>query len=231
MLLLGVGCINDPCADLWNPFVISEPVEPVYMDGLTDDGKGIIFSFSKPFCPHYDSVEVLCDDRTTVAVIHSSDTDTANAQYVLDSTFLQTCEDHSMVFFVFHARDEGPLLWGFNLPAVGEVGDSILPLLRLDMTSDTVHILPVSDGYLVYGDGDVRFTEYSGGFYAPLPPDGYSDTLVANRVDTLVVWQRYEDTNIYWVMLLDSAMVEARTLGFGDLAGYRGLDLCFACER
>jgi len=84
----------------------------------------------------------------------------------------------------------------------------------------------------------VKVQKYSGGLYAPLPPEGYDTLLIAGSNDTLIVWQDYDrdgamgydKEDVFWVVLVGSSEVRAITLNRKDeLTGYRGLDLCFKC--
>ncbi len=211
----------------------------VYSIYVSNDGTAINLLISPP--SYTDTLGILCKDNVyfdTVIVDRSVDT----VRYVLDSTFLLRCGEHSDIHILDGSSN--PLsLYFYEIEADILSSPSRVVLGR----RDTLFLDDDTSGYTVRTSEYVKVQKYSGGLYAPLPPEGYDTLIVADSNDTLIVWQDYDrdgasgydGEDIFWVVLLkgNSGAVDVRTLARRPLSendpyaftGYRGLDLCFKC--
>ena len=215
------------------------PIMEVYSIYVSNDGTAINLLISAP--SYSDTLGILCKDNVyfdTVIVDRSVDT----IRYALDSTFLLKCAEHDKIF----------LLDGSNklisLSFYGIESDILSSPLRVVLGQrDTLFLNDDTSGYTVRTSEYVKVQKYTGGLYAPLPPEGYDTLIVAGSNDTLIVWQDYDHDgvsgydgdDIFWVVLIkgDSGTVDVRTIARRPLSeddplaftGYRGLELCFKC--
>jgi len=224
-LVVGMGCRNRTTS--------LEPIEDIK---ITNEGKFIEITLN--VWPEHDYVVFKCDNYDPFDTLYLTDSVVHNGTvvYNVDSTFLLTCESHSLL--------------RVEMIGVGEYAPMIIELSNLGASAslpavvladrDTVFLDGDSSGYTVRTSEYVRVRRYAGEIYAPLPPAGYDTLLNVGPRDTLVVWhdydrdgvQGYDGDDIFWVVILGDS-VKAKTLTILDkyfsLTGYRGLDLCFKC--
>ncbi len=215
-------------ASLLTGCVIVDPPAIVALDDyqVKDNGKVIELTLSVSSDTRY--VIFYCSGRTpfdTLSVEGNVPED-GRIIYDIDSTFLFACKHHDEIRIGTEEGVEAALYLGYSV------------------VSNSSHLVLYGKDTLFFSGDTVRTSEYikvqkySGGLYAPLPPEGYDTLLIAGSHDTLIVWQDYDHDgvsgydgdDIFWVVLVGSDGARAITLNRRDnLTGYRGLDLCFKC--
>jgi hypothetical protein len=217
-------------ASLTSGCVIEEPPISVALDGYRVKGNGTLIELTLSVSSSVKSLIFYCSGLTPFDTLFLDDgkVKDGTVKYDVDSTFLLSCDYHDDIFVGTEEGTEVALPLSYSV-----INDSSLLTLY---SKDTLFF----NGDTVRTSGYVRMQRYSGGLYAPLPPDGYDTLLIAGSVDTLVVWQDYDrdgamgydDGDVFWVVLIGSDGARAITLNRkDDLMGYRGLDLCFRCTR
>ena len=192
--------------------------------------------------PPAGTLYIECSDGTPFdTVVLSEGTD--SLEYSLDSTFLASCSDHTWTRFTYTYEGDKTMM---DLPhsdvPVRTIGYPNRPRKVVIDYRDTVFIYDDSSGYVLTSNGYVKFAPYTGGVYAPIPPDPYTDTLSISEGGTAVVWidhdrdgaEGYDGDDLFGVLTATPDGVRFSVLGLlyanPTLTGYRGLDLCFRCS-